>query len=138
MHARPRSDIKAKTILDAARTCLAEKGYPATTVSEIAAQAGVSRGLLHYYFANKEDLLAQVARANLESALDMVGNLFAHAGSASELAGGLSGALRAIVEHDPSFFNVMYESWVVGRQSSMSALLYFHIARSPVQHSTTL
>ncbi|MFQ5858755.1 MAG: TetR/AcrR family transcriptional regulator [Anaerolineae bacterium] len=117
MTARPRSDEKAQTILDAARTCLGERGYAATTISEIAAEAGVSRGLLHYYFESKEDLLAQVVRTNLEVTLQLVTLMFAQSQTPEDLAAGLTGALRAIVEGDPAFFNLVFECWVVARQS---------------------
>ena len=67
MCARSRSDEKTQAILKAAGACLGERGYAATTIAEIAAQAGVSRGLLHYYFKSKEELLAQVVRAGADA-----------------------------------------------------------------------
>jgi AcrR family transcriptional regulator len=117
MIARPRSDVKARQILEAARTVLGNKGYAATTISEVAAEAGVSRGLLHYYFESKEDLLARVVRLNLERSLELVDQLFADCRSADELAAGLAGVLRLSIEHDPAFFALFFECWIVGRQS---------------------
>ena len=117
MTPRPRSDEKARTILDAARTCLGERGYAATTISQIAAEAGVSRGLLHYYFESKEDLLAQVVRANLKTTLDLVTLMFTQSATAEGLAAGLTAALRTIVEENPVFFNLAFECWVIARQS---------------------
>lgn len=40
----------------------AERGYHATRVSDIAAEAGVAHGLVYHYFASKEDLLREVFR----------------------------------------------------------------------------
>ncbi|MFQ5615403.1 MAG: TetR/AcrR family transcriptional regulator [Anaerolineales bacterium] len=121
MNPRPRSDEKVRTLLDAARTILGERGYAAATISEIAAEAGVSRGLLHYYFKSKEDLLAQVVRVNLESTLEMVILMFAQSETPEDLSAGLTGALRAIVAGDPAFFNLVFECWVVARQSPVVA-----------------
>lgn len=121
MTARPRSDEKAQAILNAARTCLGERGYLATTISEIAAEAGVSRGLLHYYFDSKEELLAQVVRVGTEASLGLVAAMFAQSETADDLATGLTGALRAIVEHDPIYFNLVFECWTVARQSPLVA-----------------
>ena len=45
MTSRPRSDQKAQAILNAARTCLGERGYAATTIAEIAAEP--EQGLSH-------------------------------------------------------------------------------------------
>lgn len=121
MTAQPRSDEKAQAILNAARTCLGERGYAATTIAEIAAEAGVSRGLLHYYFKSKENLLAQVVRASSEVHLDLVQSMFAQSETADDLAAGLTGALRAVVEGDPTYINLALECWTVGRESPVVA-----------------
>lgn len=47
---------KAKDILEAAIPVFAEKGYHDTTVEDIAQKAGVAKGTVYLYFANKEDL----------------------------------------------------------------------------------
>ncbi len=121
MTPRPRSDEKAQAILDAARTCLGERGYAATTIAEIAAEAGVSRGLLHYYFKSKEDLLAQVVRASTEVHLELIEAMSAQSETADDLAAGLAGALRAIVESDPTYMSLALECWTVARQSPLVA-----------------
>lgn len=43
-------------ILDAAESLFARRGFRATTIKEIAAEAGVNSALLYYYFADKETL----------------------------------------------------------------------------------
>ncbi len=47
-------------ILTAARSLLAEKGFEATSVQEIADRAGVNKRLVFYYFENKEELRLSV------------------------------------------------------------------------------
>ncbi len=47
-------------IIRAAASVLGRQGYAATSLKQIASQAGVAQGLLHYYFASKEDLLVAV------------------------------------------------------------------------------
>lgn len=44
-------------IVEAALRVLARDGYVATSIKDIAAEAGVAPGLLHYYFHTKEDLV---------------------------------------------------------------------------------
>jgi AcrR family transcriptional regulator len=58
----PAADRRAQ-IVDAAARVLGRQGYEATSMKEIADEAGVSSGLLHYYFGTKEDLLAAVVRS---------------------------------------------------------------------------
>lgn len=48
---------KKELILKSAVKVFAEKGYQLATILEIAKQAGVSKGLVHFYFENKLDLL---------------------------------------------------------------------------------
>lgn len=49
-------------LLDAAVDLFGRRGYGDTTVSEIAREAGVSKGLVYHYFDTKRDLLAAVIR----------------------------------------------------------------------------
>lgn len=49
-------------ILSVALELFAKKGYHATSVSQIARQANISKGLMYNYFASKEILLNEVIR----------------------------------------------------------------------------
>jgi len=49
------SDTKRK-LLDASVTLMRTKGYNATTVDDVCASAGVTKGAFFYYFKSKEDL----------------------------------------------------------------------------------
>jgi TetR/AcrR family fatty acid metabolism transcriptional regulator len=47
---------RRKQILEAALAVFSQKGYHATNVSDVAAQAGVSQGTIYWYFDSKDDL----------------------------------------------------------------------------------
>ncbi|GLZ30244.1 TetR family transcriptional regulator [Lentzea sp. NBRC 105346] len=51
-------DSARERILAAAEELFAESGFDATPTSRIAERAGVPKGLVHYYFRRKADLLA--------------------------------------------------------------------------------
>jgi AcrR family transcriptional regulator len=56
------ADVSARErILAAAGTLFAESGFDSTPTSRIAEVAGVPKGLVHYYFRRKTDLLAALA-----------------------------------------------------------------------------
>jgi TetR/AcrR family transcriptional repressor of nem operon len=57
-HARP--DTRGK-LLDAALTLVRTKGFSATSVDEICAAAGVTKGSFFHYFRSKEDLAIAAA-----------------------------------------------------------------------------
>ncbi|HUZ28471.1 MAG TPA: TetR/AcrR family transcriptional regulator [Solirubrobacteraceae bacterium] len=64
--ARELSGDKAARIVDAMRASVAERGIAGATFDHVARVAGVSRGLLHYYFGSKERLLVEAARRETE------------------------------------------------------------------------
>src|SRR6202011_4945544 len=80
------TDTKEK-ILDTAERLIGERGYSATSLRHIIAQAGVNLAAVHYHFASKEGLLdAVVARKAApvnEARLAWLERVEAEAGSAS-------------------------------------------------------
>ncbi|HEY2983916.1 MAG TPA: TetR family transcriptional regulator [Jatrophihabitantaceae bacterium] len=60
---RPGPSSTRPEILAAARTLFASRGYHATTVRDIAAEAGVNAALVHHYFGSKDQVF--VAAMNL-------------------------------------------------------------------------
>jgi TetR/AcrR family acrAB operon transcriptional repressor len=70
-----RAQRTRQRILDAAGACFAGAGFSKTTVEEIAAAAGVSKGIVYHHFRGKEDVLESLLERTLEewalaSALD--------------------------------------------------------------------
>ena len=61
--AAPAPPARRVQIIAAATRVLARQGYTDTSLKEIAREAGVAPGLLHYYFESKEELLLEVVRA---------------------------------------------------------------------------
>src|SRR3954471_10104663 len=57
---------KARRIVEAMRASVGSRGAAASTFDHVAQEAGVSRGLLHYYFGSKERLLVEVVRRDSE------------------------------------------------------------------------
>jgi AcrR family transcriptional regulator len=56
---------RPRQILDAALAEFAERGLAAARLEDIAKRAGVSKGTIYLYFANKEDLFRGVVRDNI-------------------------------------------------------------------------
>lgn len=79
-------------ILAAALEVFAAKGYEAASISDVTAAAGVSRGLVSYYFATKEQLAAEL----LDRWLDGIAGILSIRGTPDErLAGIIDGSLLA-------------------------------------------
>ena len=118
MTARKASDEKAKLILHAASKVLMRQGYARTTIKEVAAEAGVSRGLLHYYFKNKEEMLFMVVRQAVAESLQMTETILRQSHAPKEMAANICFAMRHFVEQSPNFINIMIESWALARQNT--------------------
>src|ERR1041384_6152535 len=61
-----RSEARQRQILSCAKRVFAERGFHAANVSHICAAAGIGRGTLYQYFANKQSVLTAILRENLE------------------------------------------------------------------------
>ena len=72
-------------ILVAAEELFAELGFDATPTSRVAERAGVPKGLVHYYFRRKPDLLAALVQRLPSGAVDL-GEVVVDGDVASSLA----------------------------------------------------
>ncbi|NLZ39487.1 MAG: TetR/AcrR family transcriptional regulator [Firmicutes bacterium] len=54
-------EVRKQEILETAMKLFAEQGISKTSMNDIAKTAGITKGLVYYYFASKEELVAEVA-----------------------------------------------------------------------------
>lgn len=73
-----RKEARPEEILAAALELFVERGYAATRLEDVAAKAGVSKGTVYLYFANKEELLKAVVREGIVSPLAEFKDLAEH------------------------------------------------------------
>ncbi|MFT4049707.1 MAG: TetR family transcriptional regulator [Solirubrobacterales bacterium] len=59
------ADAARASLIEAASVLFAERGYHDSSVAEIGARAGVSRGLVNHHFGSKENLLTAVIEAHI-------------------------------------------------------------------------
>ncbi|TPW29913.1 TetR family transcriptional regulator C-terminal domain-containing protein [Pararhizobium mangrovi] len=63
---RQSGDERRAALVAATIECIAEHGMHGASVREIAAQAGVSNGLIRHYFADKDSMVREAYRATME------------------------------------------------------------------------
>lgn len=81
-----RKQARPEEITAAALELFVERGYVATRLEDVAARAGVSKGTVYLYFANKEDLFKAVVREGLVSPITEIRDLIEQdAGSTFDL-----------------------------------------------------
>jgi len=114
---RELSGDKAQRIVDAMRDSVARRGAAGSTFEHVAREAGVSRGLLHYYFGTKEQLLVEVVRRDTELRTDRLDQRLAPAKSVDDVLEALVASLTDMIENEPGFFLLLYELFSAGRRN---------------------
>jgi AcrR family transcriptional regulator len=108
---------KAQRIVEAMRASVGRRGAAGSTFDHVAKEAGVSRGLLHYYFGSKEQLLVEVVRHDCELRIEAMDERLARADSADAMVQALVSQLEAFVQDEPATQAVVYEMLSASRHS---------------------
>ena len=117
MEATTLSGDKQQRIVDAMRASVAARGAAGSTFDHVAREAGVSRGLLHYYFGTKERLLVEVVRRDSDLRLAALDTAIGSARTADDLLAVLVSSLEDLVERDPSFGALHFELFTSARRT---------------------
>jgi AcrR family transcriptional regulator len=102
---------KAGRIVEAMRSSVAARGFEASTFDQVARAAGVSRGLLHYYFGTKERLLLEAVALECELRHERLDRAMVGADSIDEVLAALVRTFEDIIGEGTSqevmFFEVL-------------------------------
>ena len=114
--ARPHNGERARRILEAMRESVAEVGIAGSTFDRVSAKAGVSRGLLHYYFGTKERLLVEVIHRDTEERVETLGAELRAARTVDELIAAFFDTFaRTLAEQ--GYVYMVSELFVAGRNN---------------------
>jgi AcrR family transcriptional regulator len=130
--AKPRRVIegdKAQRIVEAMRRSVARRGTAGSTFDHVAREAGVSRGLLHYYFGTKEQLLVEAVRRDCELRMELLEQQLAGVRTAEAFIGLMAQNLQETVREDPEFVTLMFELFTLSRRNADIALEYAELMR---------
>jgi AcrR family transcriptional regulator len=129
---------KATRIVDAMRTSVAQRGVAGSTFDHVARQAGVSRGLLHYYFGTKEQLLAEVVRRDSDLRISELEERLAGARSADDFVALLRTSLERMLADDPDFVTLMFELFTLSRRNDEIAAEFAQLLSRARDHVAAL
>jgi AcrR family transcriptional regulator len=127
---RSLSGEKAQRIIDAMRRSVAQRGTAGSTFDHVSREAGVSRGLLHYYFGTKEQLLAEAVRRDCELRLERLQLQLATANTADDFIDLMVQTLRETISEDPDFVTLMFEMFSLSRRNAEIAVEYAGLMRN--------
>jgi AcrR family transcriptional regulator len=124
------SGEKAQRIIEAMRRSVAKRGTAGSTFDHVAREAGVSRGLLHYYFGTKEQLLLEAVRRDCTLRMEMLEQRLAGAQTADDFIGRMAQNLQETVREDPDFVTLLFELFTLSLRNEDVAVEYARLMQS--------
>jgi AcrR family transcriptional regulator len=123
----PRPDVSEERraqIIQAALTCFTGKGYNNTTMADVVAKSGLSKGAIYWYFESKDDLFAQA----IVSAFSNVGQeTFAaleHCTTAADKLRTVAKVTASVSKQIEGFFGLFLEFWASSPQREETGQLW--------------
>jgi len=136
--ARPLSGDRAQRIVEAMRASVAQRGGAGSTFDHVAREAGVSRGLLHYYFHSKERLLVEVVRHDCDLRMRRLDQQLESASSADDFIDRLVASLEEMVAGDPESVTLFFELFTLARRNREIAAELNELLRRTRSHVAEL
>jgi AcrR family transcriptional regulator len=114
---------RREQLLDVGRSLLAERGFEATSIEEIASRAGVSKPVVYEHFGGKEGLYAVVVDREMQALLERVTGALT-GGHPKELLEQAALALLIYIEEQTDGFRILVrDSPVASSGGNFSSLL---------------
>ncbi len=131
---RPLASQKALRIIEAMRSSVARRGSVGSTFDRVASEAGVSKGLLHYYFGTKEHLLVETVRHDCELRLQRLERQLADARTADDFIDLMALSLERTLQREPDFVTLVFELFTLARRNREIAAEYAALQRRMREH----
>ena len=100
---------RRRELADATLLTLADLGYARTSLRTIAEQTNFSHGLLHYYFADKTELITYCVRRYKTACVQRYEGLVAESSTPDELAEACGNGLAATLADAPLMHRLWYD-----------------------------
>ncbi|WP_149084377.1 MULTISPECIES: TetR/AcrR family transcriptional regulator [Microbacterium] len=101
--------LRRRALAEAALEAIAERGFARTGLREIAQHSELSHGSLHYYFTDKNDLIAEAVRISKGGLGDRYLAVLDEAETADDLAAGVADELARSVRDDARLHRLWYD-----------------------------
>ena len=125
---------KAVRIVEAMRVSVAARGIAGATFDHVAREAGVSRGLLHYYFGTKEKLLVEVVRREIDVRTQRLEEAIGGAENAEGVLEALVRSLEDFLGAGPAPATMFYELMTLAQRNDEIAAELAELGRRTRSH----
>ncbi len=125
---------KANRIVEAMRASVAARGIAGSTFDHVAREAGVSRGLLHYYFGTKERLLIEAVRRECDVQIERLEHGIGAAGSPDDVLDALVRTFQEFLGEGPAPAVLFFETMTLGQRNDEIAFELAEVGRRTRTH----
>lgn len=115
------------------RASVAGRGIAGSTFDHVANEAGVSRGLLHYYFGTKERLLIEVVRRESDVRIERLEEAIGGAGDAESVLDALVRSFEELIGDGPAPV-MIYEMLTLAQRNDELAAELAELGRRTRSH----
>jgi AcrR family transcriptional regulator len=125
---------KATRIVEAMRASVAERGIAGSTFDQVARAAGVSRGLLHYYFGSKEQLLVEAVRRECDVRDELLDGAIAGAASVEQVLDAMVRSFEDFLGEGPATAVMFHEMLTLAQRNPEIAYELAELGRRTRSH----
>jgi AcrR family transcriptional regulator len=125
---------KAARIVEAMRRSVPSLGIAGATFDHVAREAGVSRGLLHYYFGTKERLLVEVVRRESDVRLERIEEAIEASKDAEDVLAALVRGFEDFLGEGPGAPVMLYEMLTLAQRNEEIAAELATLGRRTRSH----
>ena len=122
----PKGAATRAFILETAATVFAERGFADTTMAELIARSGLTKGAFYFHFESKEQLALTVLEAKQEHWFTTVHDRVAAEATAADQLRALGPAVAKLHRDDPSAFSASRLSRDLARIPGVAPLVRAH------------
>lgn len=108
---RASAGVRKQQILAAAKRCFQRKGYAQTTIDEIAAEYGLSKGSIYWYYPSKKAVLIDLFRVFVKETLNRILTEIESIRSARERIVAIGERLASSMQEDIELYSALIVFW---------------------------
>jgi AcrR family transcriptional regulator len=105
---------RVQAIIRAAYEIMGRDGFVNVSLADIAAEAGISKALLHYYFKDKDELVGEIYRHAMKHYLDIAMSVLNEPLPLGDRIDRLIESFHTFIQANPNWFSVVMELTVLG------------------------
>ena len=110
---RPKFAARHTELLEIAAAVFSERGYDATTISDLVEATNLQRGGLYYYIGGKKELLLEIHRRAMEPLLEITAEISAADLPPDQMLREVARALMSTIERSAKLVAVFLHEWRV-------------------------